>query len=96
MELGFFGHRVSAAGVAIFPHKVPAAREWPIPSSNVDLSRFIKLCNYYRRFIDRCADIAAQLVVTWPSTKQVSIYFSPAGWTRSRSFALMSNTSQKT
>jgi len=47
-ELGFLGHRVSAAGVAVDPRKVSAVRDWPTPTSNVDLRRFVGLCNYYR------------------------------------------------
>ena len=60
-ELGFLGHRVSAAGVAVDPQKVAAVRDWPTPTTNVDLRRFVGLCNYYRRFIDGYASIAAPL-----------------------------------
>ncbi len=60
-ELGFLGHRVSAAGVAVDPRKLAAVRDWPTPTSNVGLRRFIGLCNYYRRFVDGYADIASQL-----------------------------------
>ena len=49
-ELGFLGHRVSAAGVAVDPRKVAAVRDWPTPSSNVDLRHFIGFCKYYRCF----------------------------------------------
>ena len=49
-ELGFLGHRVSAAGVSVDPRKVSAVRDWPTPASNVELRRFVGLCNYYRRF----------------------------------------------
>jgi hypothetical protein len=61
MELGFHGQRVSAARVAVYLHKVAAVLEWPVPSSNVDLRRFIGLCYYYRHIIYGYADIAAPL-----------------------------------
>jgi transposase InsO family protein len=60
-ELGFLGHRVSAAGVAVDQRKVSAVRDWPVPTSNAELRRFVGLCNYYRRFVDEYADIAAPL-----------------------------------
>ena len=60
-ELGFLGHRVSAAGVSVDPRKVSAVRDWPAPASNVELRRFVGLCNYYRRFVPDYADITAPL-----------------------------------
>ena len=36
-------------------------RDWPVPASNVELRRFVGLCNYYRRFVDGYADVAAPL-----------------------------------
>ncbi len=61
-ELGFLGHRASCEGVAVNPRKFSAAvRDWPIPTSNVDLLRFVGLCNYYRRFVNGYADVAALL-----------------------------------
>ena len=60
-ELGFLGHRVSAAGVAVDPRKVAAVRDWPTPTSNAEVRRFVGLCNYYRRFVDGYAELAAPL-----------------------------------
>ena len=60
-ELSFLAHRVSGAGVTVDPQKVAAVRDWPTPTTNVDLRRFVGLSNYYRRFIDGYANIAAPL-----------------------------------
>ncbi len=51
-QLGFLGHRVSAAGVAVNQRKVSAVRDWLVPTSNAELRRLVGLCNYYRRFLD--------------------------------------------
>ena len=47
--------------MAVNQRKVAAVRHWPVPQSNVELRRFVGLCNYYRRFVDGYADIAAPL-----------------------------------
>ncbi len=46
---------------AVDPRKVSAVRDWPVPTSNADLRRFMGLCIYYRRFLDGYADVAAPL-----------------------------------
>ncbi len=58
---GFLGHWVSAAGAAVDPHKVASVQQWQVRTSNVDLRRFIGLCNHYPRFVDAYADIASPL-----------------------------------
>ena len=60
-ELGFLGHRVSAAGVSVDPRKVAVVRDLPAPTSNADVRRFVGLCNYYRRFVEGYAELAAPL-----------------------------------
>ncbi len=47
--------------MAVDPRKVAAVRDWPTPTSDVDLHSFIGLCNYYRHFVDGYADIASPL-----------------------------------
>ena len=86
-ELGFLGHRVSASGVAVDPQKVYAVRNWPMLTSNVDLRRFVGLCNYYRRFVDGYADVAAPLTRlcgphapwSWGPQEQASFNRRPSG-----------------
>ena len=60
-EFGFLGHRVSATGVAVDPRKVAVVHDWPQPSSNAEVRRFVGLCNYYRRFVEGYAELAAPL-----------------------------------
>ena len=79
-ELGFLGHRVSAAGVSVDPRKVAVVRDWPTPTSNAEVRRFVGLCNYYRRFVDGYAERAAPLTRLcgphspwqWGETEQAS------------------------
>ena len=54
-ELGFLGHRVSAAGVAVDPRKLAAVRDLLVSASSPDLRCFIGLCNYYSRFMESYA-----------------------------------------
>ena len=60
-ELGFLGHRVSAAGVSVDLRKVAVVRDWPQPATNAEVRRFVGLCNYYRRFVEGYAELAAPL-----------------------------------
>jgi hypothetical protein len=41
--------------------KTKAIEEWPVPQNVKDVQRFMGLANYYRRFIDQFAKIAAPL-----------------------------------
>ncbi len=61
--LGFLGDLVSGESVADDPRKVSEVRDWPVPTFNVDLCRFISLrvCNYHRRVVDGHADISPPL-----------------------------------
>ena len=66
--------------MAVDPRKIAAVRDLPVPTCNVDLRRFIKLCNYYRLFVDDYADVAAPLTRlcgphapwTWGPTEEQS------------------------
>ena len=60
-ELGFLGHRLSQAGVAVDPRKVQSIVEWATPTSCSEVRRFTGLANYYRRFVEGYSELAAPL-----------------------------------
>ena len=60
-ELGFLGHRLSRAGVSVEPRKVQSIVEWATPTSCTEVRRFTGLANYYRRFVEGYAEVAAPL-----------------------------------
>ena len=60
-ELIFLGHIVSVDGVKTDPAKLEAITKWPIPTKVRELQSFLGFCNYYRKFINRFADIARPL-----------------------------------
>jgi hypothetical protein len=60
-ELGFLGHRLSKEGVSVDPRKVQSIVEWATPTSCSEVRRFTGLANYYRRFVEGYAEVAAPL-----------------------------------
>lgn len=60
-ELVFLGHTVSAAGIQTNKKKVEEILKAKPPGCVSQLRSFLGLTNYYRRFIDRYAEIAAPL-----------------------------------
>ena len=59
--MAFLGHVISAAGVAVDLSKTAAVSEWATPASCTDVHSFIRLANYYCKFVDRFANLAAPL-----------------------------------
>ena len=59
----YLGVVISEEGVEMDPAKVEAVKEWPTPKDKRELQQFLGFANYYRRFINRFADIA------WPLHK---------------------------
>ena len=75
-ELGFLGHRLSEAGVSVDPRKVQSILEWATPTSCTEVRRFTGLANYYRRFVEGYAEVAAPLTALGSPTARFA--WSPA------------------
>jgi hypothetical protein len=60
-SVGYLGHVISEAGVAMDPGKVQAIRDWPTPRSARAVRGFLRLAGYYRKFVHHYGTIAAPL-----------------------------------
>ncbi|KAF8110678.1 hypothetical protein N665_0080s0013 [Sinapis alba] len=57
-SIGFLGHIVSADGVSVDQEKIKRIREWPQPKSATEITSFLGLAGYYRKFVKRFSSIA--------------------------------------
>ena len=60
-QLKFLGHIVSAAGFSPDPKKVQVVTDWPTPATVQDVRAFMGLANYFRKYIQGFAKLAAPL-----------------------------------
>ena len=60
-EVSFLGHIVSEKGIKMDPEKLRVIREWPQPRNTTELSAYLGLTGYYRRFVEHFARITAPL-----------------------------------
>lgn len=61
LPLDYFGHIISAEGVAAYPTKVQVIEEWPTPKNPKELKGFLGLTGQDRRFMQDYGKIAAPL-----------------------------------
>ncbi len=61
LRMPVLGYIVNANGVEVDPKKVEDVKKMPAPTTIKSLQRFLGMCNYYRQFIYRFADIAHSL-----------------------------------
>jgi cleavage and polyadenylation specificity factor subunit 1 len=54
-ELDFLGHHISKEGITPRREKVAAVSDFPRPSDQASLRRFLGMINFYHRFIPNCA-----------------------------------------
>ncbi|XP_048607727.1 uncharacterized protein LOC111211085 isoform X2 [Brassica napus] len=57
-KIGFLGHVVSEAGVAVDQEKISAISEWPTPKNVTEIRSFLGLAGYYRKYVNNFASIA--------------------------------------
>lgn len=69
-KIGFLGHVISEAGVAVDPEKITAISEWPTPMTATEIRSFLGLAGYYRKFVKDFASIAKPMTrLTGKDTK---------------------------
>ena len=61
-ELKYLGHIITRDGLRPNPETIQSIQTFPMPSSKVEVQRFLGLANYYRRFIARFSELAEPLI----------------------------------
>ncbi|XP_062114502.1 uncharacterized mitochondrial protein AtMg00860-like [Humulus lupulus] len=57
----FLGHIVSKEGIAVYPTKIEAIRDWRQPKNVAEVKSFLGLAGYYRKFVEEFSNIDAPL-----------------------------------
>ena len=60
-KVAYLGHLVSGNGVEVDKEKIRAVKEFPRPTTRMQLRSFLDLASYYRRFIEGFTKIAGPL-----------------------------------
>lgn len=50
-KIGFLGHVITEAGVAVDQEKIRAITQWPTPANATEVRSFLGLAGYYRKFV---------------------------------------------
>jgi len=80
-EIKFLGHVVSDKQVKVYPERIAAILNYPVPRTQKQLRQFLGTCNYHHRFIINYADYVALLLgllkkgTKWKWTPEMQISF---------------------
>jgi transposase InsO family protein len=61
VEIDFLGHFISPRGISMDPAKLEPIKTWAVPQDVHDIQVFLGFANYYRRFINKFADLSLPL-----------------------------------
>ncbi|KAI5351415.1 hypothetical protein L3X38_004306 [Prunus dulcis] len=62
-RVSFLGHVISAEGIYVDPEKIEAVVNWARPTSVTKIRSFLRLAEYYCRFVEGFSVIAAPLTL---------------------------------
>jgi len=60
-EVVFLGNVASKAGIKVDPQKIKTIMEWPRPTNVTKVRSFLRLAEYYRRFLKGFSKVASLL-----------------------------------
>lgn len=60
-KIKYLGYEITNCGIRIDPYKIQGIFQWKDPESKDELHRFLGTCAFYQNFIDKYADITAEM-----------------------------------
>nr|GEX22753.1 putative reverse transcriptase domain-containing protein [Tanacetum cinerariifolium] len=58
-KVQFLGHVIDSRGIHVDPAKIKSIKDWSSPKTPTEIRQFLGLAGYYRRFIERKANVVA-------------------------------------
>jgi hypothetical protein len=58
-EIEYLGYSMPASKIVVSTKKVEAAANWLVPTTHNEARSFVKLCNFYAKFIHHFSDLTA-------------------------------------
>ncbi|GJV18711.1 putative reverse transcriptase domain-containing protein [Tanacetum coccineum] len=60
-KVQFLGHMIDSKGIHVDPAKIESIKDWASPKSPTEIHQFLRLADYYRRFIEGFSKIAKSM-----------------------------------